>query len=235
MTEKQLYKRKLLKAIQDSLTYFEVRGSILATADIKAIRGCKSFSKLYRVHEETERKYGEELRISREDGGYNVKMLKRFAQDLARKILKERKFPVLAKIEEAKSIDSLLQVLKQYEVITNDSELLGEGFKYEATALKGAHSTTGNSDNGAKGKPKRGSFIRDGKSKRPKWNKARAIYRKQIGAIDGPLNARFDACRSKSEVFELLESVDVKFDKGTLFSKPVHKNPHAKILFTPMK
>jgi hypothetical protein len=235
VTEKQLYRRKLLKAIQDSLAYFEVRGSILAPADIKAIRGCKSFSKLYRVHEETERKYGEELRAAREDGGYNVKMLKRFAQDLARKILKERKFPVLAKIEEAESIDSLLQVLKQYEVITDDSELLGDGFRYEGTDLKEARSTTGNSDNGAERKPKRGSFIRDGKSKRPKWSKARAIYRKQIGAIDGPLNARFDACRSKREVFELLESLDVKFDRATLFKKPVHHSPRAKILFTPMK
>ena len=61
------------------------------------------------------------------------------------------------------------------------------------------------------------------------------LYRKQFGAIDGVLKARFDSCKSKDEVFELLESLDVKFNRATLFTKPVHQNPRAKILFTPMK
>ena len=84
-------------------------------------------------------------------------------------------------------------------------------------------------------KKKKSGFIQKQKSKGPKWNKARMLYRKQFGSIDGVLKARFDACRSKREVFALLDSLGVEYKKSTLFSTPVYKKPMAKILFTPMK
>ena len=84
-------------------------------------------------------------------------------------------------------------------------------------------------------KKKKSGFIQKQKSKGPKWNKARMLYRKQFGTIDGVLKARFDACRSKREVFALLDSLGVEYKKSTLFSTPVYRKPMAKILYTPIR